>query len=163
MWTTSEPTEDEPSEIETNTNKKRKKNNDSGRKLKTRNVSLEGHVGAVNAVTFDNSDSNIVYTGGWDHSIRSWDVEQQVNLTTKNCEKVVLDVDYSPHSKLLATGHSDNTIRLWDPRSEGNTKKSHFTCIFVYIKLLFFRWYKCKDESSWSYRLGFFCLLVKKF
>lgn len=104
------------------TNKKRKKTEKTdGRKLKTKCITLEGHVGAVNAVTFDRANSNTVYTGGWDHSIRSWDVEQQVNLTTKNCEKVVLDVDYSSASKLLATGHSDNTIRLWDPRSEEGT------------------------------------------
>jgi ribosome biogenesis protein YTM1 len=82
-------------------------------------VTLEGHVGGVNSVVFDKKDSNVVYTGGWDHSIRSWDVEQQVNTTTKICEKVVLDVDYSSHSKLLATGHADNVIRLWDPRTEG--------------------------------------------
>ncbi|KAG1247993.1 hypothetical protein G6F68_013969 [Rhizopus microsporus] len=42
-------------------------------------------------------------------------------LYTLNCEKVVLDVDYSLHSKLLATGHTDNTVRLWDPKSEDGT------------------------------------------
>lgn len=68
-------------------------------------------------------DSNVVYTGGWDHSIRSWDVENETNLVTKNCEKVVLDVDYSAHSRLIATGHTDNVLRLWDPRSEGMEKK----------------------------------------
>lgn len=120
VWTTTEPTEDEPVESDGLTNKKRKKNEtNDGRKIKTKAVSLEGHVGAINAVTFDKLDSNVVYTGGWDHSIRSWDVEQQVNLTTKNCEKVVLDVDYSSNAKLLATGHTDSLIRLWDPRSEG--------------------------------------------
>ncbi|CAO0801899.1 unnamed protein product [Mucor circinelloides] len=120
IWSTKEPTEDEPAEEVSH--KKRKKNSEkSDRKIKTKAVSLEGHVGGVNAVDFDGADANIVYTGGWDHSIRSWDVEQQVNLTTKNCEKVVLDVDYSKHSKLLATGHSDNTVRLWDPRSEDGT------------------------------------------
>ncbi|CEP10595.1 hypothetical protein [Parasitella parasitica] len=121
VWSTEEPTEDEPTE-EASSSKKRKKTSEKpDRKIKTRSVSLEGHVGGVNAVEFDGSDANIVYTGGWDHSIRSWDVEQQVNLTTKNCEKVVLDVDYSKYSKLLATGHSDNTVRLWDPRSEDGT------------------------------------------
>jgi ribosome biogenesis protein YTM1 len=46
-------------------------------------VTLNGHVGAVHAVDFDAADGNIVYSGGWDHSIRSWDIEQQVNTTTK--------------------------------------------------------------------------------
>ncbi|KAG1463560.1 hypothetical protein G6F46_007285 [Rhizopus delemar] len=119
VWTTLEPTEDEHLEDE-QPSKKKKKAGES-RKIKARSVALEGHVGAVNTVAFNNNDSNIVYTGGWDHSIRAWDVEQQVNLSTKNCEKVVLDVDYSLHSKLLATGHTDNTVRLWDPKSEDGT------------------------------------------
>lgn len=92
---------------------------------------MEGHVGAVNAVTFDTTDSNIVYTGGWDHSIRSWDVEKEANLVTKNCEKVVLDVDYSAHSRLIATGHADNVLRLWDPRSEG-TEMEHIVGFVEY-------------------------------
>ncbi|KAI8339292.1 WD40-repeat-containing domain protein [Blakeslea trispora] len=81
VWTTEEPEEDEPSND--TVNKKRKKTTTDGRKIKTKAVTLEGHVGGVNAVVFDSTDSNVVYTGGWDHSIRSWDVEQQVNLTTK--------------------------------------------------------------------------------
>ncbi|KAI8366347.1 WD40-repeat-containing domain protein [Choanephora cucurbitarum] len=80
IWTTETPEEDEPSH---ETNKKRKKITTDGRKLKTQAVTLEGHVGGVNAVVFDSSDSNVVFTGGWDHSIRSWDIEQQVNVTTK--------------------------------------------------------------------------------
>lgn len=35
---------------------------------------------------------------------------------------MVLDVDYSAHSRLIATGHTDNVLRLWDPRSEGMEK-----------------------------------------
>ncbi|KAI8079593.1 WD40-repeat-containing domain protein [Gilbertella persicaria] len=77
IWTTQEP---EESEV-VHESKKRKKTSD--RKLKTQTVDLEGHVGGVNAVVFDGLDANVVYTGGWDHSIRSWDIEQQVNLTTK--------------------------------------------------------------------------------
>lgn len=67
--------------------KKKKKKTVNSRKIKTKSLELEGHVGAVNAVTFNTTNSNIVYTGGWDHSIRSWDVEQQVNLVTKVQEK----------------------------------------------------------------------------
>ncbi|KAI8989357.1 WD40-repeat-containing domain protein [Pilobolus umbonatus] len=120
IWTTIEPIEDEPIEGG-ELNKKRKKTEKvDDRKIKTKCTTLEGHVGGVNSVKFDGLNSNNVYTGGWDHSIRTWDIEQQVNISTKNCEKVVLDIDYSAHSKLLATGHTDKLIRLWDPRSDGN-------------------------------------------
>lgn len=119
VWSTAEPTEDEPEQQENSKKKRKTAAPVDGRKIKTQAINLEGHVGGVNAVVFDTLNSNTVYTGGWDHSIRSWDIEQQVNLTTKICEKVVLDVDYSSNSKLLATGHADNTVRLWDPRAEG--------------------------------------------
>ncbi|CAO3703284.1 unnamed protein product [Rhizopus stolonifer] len=119
VWTTTEPTEDES--LESEQPLKKKKKTTENRKIKTRSVELEGHVGGVNTVGFNSLDSNIVYTGGWDHSIRSWDVEQQINLSTKNCEKVVLDLDYSSHSKLLATGHTDNTVRLWDLKADDGT------------------------------------------
>ncbi|KAI9482941.1 MAG: WD40-repeat-containing domain protein [Benjaminiella poitrasii] len=93
VWTTEEPTEDEPLE-RTLVNKKRKKiEKADGRKIKTSAVTLEGHVGGVNAVSFDKTDSNILYTGGWDHSIRSWDIEQQVNLVTKVCVTYALHND----------------------------------------------------------------------
>ncbi|OAD73638.1 hypothetical protein PHYBLDRAFT_145114 [Phycomyces blakesleeanus NRRL 1555(-)] len=121
VWLAVEPVEDEPALEESAPKKRKKTEKKSDRKIKTRAMTLEGHVGSVNSVVFDGNDSNIVYSAGWDHSIRSWDVEQQVNLVTKNCEKVVLDVDYSSHSKLAATGHADNIIRLWDPRSDDGT------------------------------------------
>ncbi|KAI9490380.1 WD40-repeat-containing domain protein [Zychaea mexicana] len=121
IWSTAEPEEDEEETAAAGKSKRRKTEKKSDRKTKASMCTLEGHVGAVNAVVFDDSDSSVVYSGGWDHSIRSWNIEQQVNLVTKNCEKVVLDVDYSSRSRLIATGHADNVLRLWDPRSEEGT------------------------------------------
>ncbi|KAI8919421.1 WD40-repeat-containing domain protein [Powellomyces hirtus] len=79
---------------------------------------LAGHVGAVSAVTYEKTtDVNAtLYTGGWDHSVRGWDVESSSNTSTMNCEKVILDMDHSDISGLLVSGHTDNLIRLWDPR-----------------------------------------------
>ncbi|KAI9277603.1 WD40-repeat-containing domain protein [Sporodiniella umbellata] len=81
VWTTAEPEENETEHDQPL--KKKKKGSDGDRKTKARSVDLEGHVGGVNTVDFNAIDSNIVYTGGWDHSIRVWDIEQQVNLSTK--------------------------------------------------------------------------------
>ncbi|KAL7746289.1 ribosome biogenesis protein ytm1 [Sorochytrium milnesiophthora] len=77
--------------------------------------SLQGHAGAVTAVCFPVSSE--VYTGGWDHSVRCWDVENGVNTTTMSCEIAVCAVAYSKRSSLLASGHVDSVIRLWDPRT----------------------------------------------
>ncbi|KAL0075910.1 WD40-repeat-containing domain protein [Phycomyces blakesleeanus] len=83
VWLAVEPVEDEPALEESAPKKRKKTEKKSDRKIKTRAMTLEGHVGSVNSVVFDGNDSNIVYSAGWDHSIRSWDVEQQVNLVTK--------------------------------------------------------------------------------
>ncbi|KAI9260604.1 WD40-repeat-containing domain protein [Phascolomyces articulosus] len=82
IWSTTEPEEDEEEAI-AGKSKRRKTEKKNDRKLKTNISTLEGHVGAVNAVAFDNGESSVVYSGGWDHSIRSWNVEHQVNLVTK--------------------------------------------------------------------------------
>ncbi|KAJ2448410.1 ribosome biogenesis protein ytm1 [Coemansia sp. RSA 2424] len=82
---------------------------------------LTGHVGPVTSVCFNADQESQVFSGGWDHSVRTWDVASGVNVATSLCDKVVLDVDYSPHSRLVATGHADRSVRLWDPRSEDST------------------------------------------
>ncbi|KAI8575857.1 hypothetical protein K450DRAFT_259882 [Umbelopsis ramanniana AG] len=119
VWGVKDPSEEQSIEFLDIKNKKRRKTDSTeSHKVKSFCQTLNGHVGPVTSVIFDNKDSNIVYTGGWDHSIRSWDVEQQVNVTTKNCEKVVLDVAQSNQSKMVATGHGDKIIRIWDPRAD---------------------------------------------
>ncbi|KAJ3156789.1 hypothetical protein HDU86_003555 [Geranomyces michiganensis] len=81
---------------------------------------LGGHVGAVSTLTYEQSadTSAALYTGGWDHSVRIWDVQSSTNTATMNCEKVVLDMDHSSLSRLIVSGHTDNFIRLWDPRAD---------------------------------------------
>lgn len=82
---------------------------------------LRGHVGAVTSVGFNGNNEAHVFSGGWDHSVRTWDVAAGVNVATRLCDKVVLDLDHSPHSHLIATGHADRSVRLWDPRSEDSS------------------------------------------
>ncbi|KAJ1892728.1 ribosome biogenesis protein ytm1 [Kickxella alabastrina] len=82
---------------------------------------LTGHVGAVTSVCFNKDQESQIFSGGWDHSVRTWDVASGVNMATNLCDKVVLDIDYSAHSRLIATGHADRSVRLWDPRSDDNT------------------------------------------
>ncbi|KAI8328578.1 WD40-repeat-containing domain protein [Chlamydoabsidia padenii] len=82
VWKSDVPDEDEPTMADS-APKKKKRTEKKAHLTKTQAVTLNGHVGAVNAVDFDSVDTNTVYSGGWDHSIRSWDIEQQVNVTTK--------------------------------------------------------------------------------
>ncbi|KAJ2516908.1 ribosome biogenesis protein ytm1 [Coemansia sp. RSA 2049] len=82
---------------------------------------LSGHVGPVTGVCFNGDQESQIFSGGWDHSVRTWDVASGVNVTTSLCDKVVLDVAYSTQSRLVATGHADRAVRLWDPRSQDST------------------------------------------
>lgn len=65
-----------------------------------------------------NPDKTQLYSGGYDHSVRIWDVESASNTATMNCECVILDMDHSLSSGLLVSGHSDNLLRVWDPRMQ---------------------------------------------
>ncbi|KAI8079998.1 WD40-repeat-containing domain protein [Halteromyces radiatus] len=82
VWSTEKPMEDEVVSQETPA-KKKKRTETKNRLTKAQSVTLSGHVGPVNAIDYDTADGNVIYSGGWDHSIRSWDVEQQVNTMTK--------------------------------------------------------------------------------
>ncbi|KAJ3036804.1 hypothetical protein HDV00_002357 [Rhizophlyctis rosea] len=79
---------------------------------------LDAHVGAVSSIVFDQGSAfaGKVYSGGYDHSVRVWDMDSGANTSTMNCEVTILDADHSERSGLLVTGHTDNLLRLWDPR-----------------------------------------------
>ncbi|CAG8496612.1 12996_t:CDS:2 [Acaulospora colombiana] len=115
LWSTDKSKENDQDFFEISS-KKRKLNVDI--KIKKPIATMHGHVGPVSSVIFDTKDHNKMYSGGWDHSLRVWDIESRTNVDTKNCDKSVLDIAYSEKSRLIASGHSDHVVRLWDPRSE---------------------------------------------
>jgi ribosome biogenesis protein YTM1 len=120
LWTMEIPEDsddDEHIKIQTST-KRRKVNKKEKIRTKYPIATMDGHIGAVSSVTFDSKDNNKLYSGGWDHSIRIWDVESRTNIDIKNCDKVVYGISYSDKSGLIASGHSDRVVRLWDPRAE---------------------------------------------
>ncbi|KXS11944.1 WD40 repeat-like protein, partial [Gonapodya prolifera JEL478] len=82
----------------------------------------------VSSVCFDTIDGDQIYSGGWDHAVRGWDVETGVERRAMTCDKVVLSIDHSPLSTMLATGHADGVVRIWDPRSnDGSLVKLHLS------------------------------------
>lgn len=85
--------------------------------VKQARLTMAGHVGTVSSIVY-NSELKHLYSGGYDHSVRTWDLDSASNISTMNCECVVLALDYSPSSQLLVSGHSDNLIRIWDPRAQ---------------------------------------------
>lgn len=46
-------------------------------------VTLSAHTGPVSAVVFNPTSADTLYSAGWDHSVRVWDIDSHVNVTTK--------------------------------------------------------------------------------
>ncbi|CAG8555185.1 7955_t:CDS:2 [Paraglomus occultum] len=119
LWNTLPSNEDELVTTETS-HTSRKKHEIRPIYVRKAEATLLGHIGPVQAVVYDDEyGSKRLYSGGWDYSVRMWDIESRVNVDTKNSDKVILCIAYSGKSKLVATGHSDKSIRLWDFRSQG--------------------------------------------
>ncbi|GIL44920.1 hypothetical protein Vafri_2370 [Volvox africanus] len=82
---------------------------------------LVGHLHCVSAVNWPAEDS--LYSGGWDHSVRRWDVASGIAADTYNGSKAVLCLashGSAPH--LVAFGCSDRALRLWDTRGKSGSE-----------------------------------------
>ncbi|KAJ3130336.1 WD repeat-containing protein 12 [Nowakowskiella sp. JEL0407] len=77
---------------------------------------LDAHIGQVSSTVF--SSKTQLYSTGWDHSVRMWDLETSTNVATMNSERVGLALDHSNFNGLLASGHADPVIRIWDTRND---------------------------------------------
>jgi WD40 repeat protein len=67
-------------------------------------------------------DGKILASGGWDHTVRLWDVAAGKELHRLEGHKaVVFSVATSPDGKTLASGGWDFNIRLWDVASGKET------------------------------------------
>lgn len=79
--------------------------------------SFLNHTEAVTGVVW--MSNNELSSCSWDHTIRFWDLNQQVETSQLQGSKAHLSVDYSPLNKCIITGSSDRHIRIWDPRDTG--------------------------------------------
>lgn len=89
-------------------------------------AALSGHVHCVSAVCWPAADT--IYSGGWDHSVRRYDVEARTNTDTYNGSKAVYavaapqsqsqadDNSSSSTSSIVAFGGADRVLRVWDTR-----------------------------------------------
>ena len=79
----------------------------TGKLLRT----LEGHVGAINELSYSYDDSTIV-TGGQDHTVRLWDAQDGHPIRVlEGCQGPVNLLFFSPDNSRIAA-YTDND-RLW--------------------------------------------------
>ena len=83
---------------------------------------FEEHTDKVSCLAWgDRRNPVVLFSGSWDHSIRSWDLSRECGVLTFNGSKVVTSIASNPSAQMLATGHADHVIRLWDTRASGES------------------------------------------
>lgn len=75
---------------------------------------LSGHKGLIWSIAFSR-DSQSIATGGYDNTIRLWDIESGNHLATyEGHTEAVRCIAISPDDRILASGSEDNSVILWD-------------------------------------------------
>ncbi|KAG2450685.1 hypothetical protein HYH02_004524 [Chlamydomonas schloesseri] len=81
---------------------------------------LRGHLHCVSSVAWPAENS--LFSGGWDHSVRRWDVSSGAAADTYNGSKAVLCIaSHAASPTLVAFGCSDRALRLWDTRGKSGS------------------------------------------
>lgn len=86
--------------------------NKKGQFLKT----LHKDTQIIASVAFS-PDSKLLATGGWDKTVKLWDVSSGTNLKTFSHTSFVGAVGFSPDSKVLISGDWDGQIKMWEVAS----------------------------------------------
>lgn len=104
--------------------KKRRTDNNADAQIivKEPYLSFQEHADKVSCIAWgDYNNPVVLYSGSWDHSIRSWDLSRECGVLTLNGSKVVTSIASNPSAQMLATGHADHAVRLWDTRASGES------------------------------------------
>ncbi|MEH2127972.1 pentapeptide repeat-containing protein [Nostoc sp.] len=59
-------------------------------------------------------DDRILASGGYDHTIKLWNVQTNCEIKTLETYSSIMDLAFSPSETILVSVSSDGTIRLWD-------------------------------------------------
>lgn len=85
---------------------------------------LSGHSGAVSALCWP--EAGTLYSGGWDHTLRAWDVETGACARHLNDggSKAVFSLDCRAGAPLLAFCGAERAVRVWDTRADSTVAQT---------------------------------------
>ncbi len=97
-------------------------------------ILLQGHRGGVNDLAFT-PDGKFLSSGGWDNTIRIWDITAILAAPDVDAESAILKghqgevnaLTFSPDGKFLASGSQDSTARIWELSKVFNTDSQELT------------------------------------
>ncbi|KAH8915773.1 WD40 repeat-like protein [Atractiella rhizophila] len=75
----------------------------------------------ISRAIFDERDEGLIYSAGWDWSIRGYELESGSELFVRKWNQVILDLDQMPGSSVLLSGGFEGPIAAWDIRSSTTT------------------------------------------
>ncbi len=87
------------------------------------NDTINSHSNRLQSVKFSNASNDILFTGGWDRTVKIWDKRTQTGLVNTIHGPFICGsdaIDINNHLILTAAWVKDNALSLWDMR---NTKK----------------------------------------
>jgi len=87
------------------------------------NDTINSHSNRLQSVEFSNASNDILFTGGWDRTVKIWDKRTQTGLVNTIHGPFICGsdaIDINNHLVLTAAWVKDNALSLWDMR---NTKK----------------------------------------
>lgn len=114
---------------------------------------LMGHIGAVTCVSISPVNSELIATGGEDHTVRMWDLrdvepgtaaakqsrEKSIGLnlphyTLKGHTDGISSVKFTGDGKLLASGSKDCEVRIWVPNPQNPVLYAKFVAHEAWIR-----------------------------
>jgi len=83
---------------------------------RTLHLGWQGHITNIFALAFS-PDGRTLASGGWDNTVKLWEVGHGTLLWTGWHNGRVNDIAFAPDGHLLASGGDDGLIRLWDSQN----------------------------------------------